>query len=137
VGRVFLQQNEIDRAVQALERSIALGPMPEAVSYLAVAHRRAGKVAQAQHFADLYQRYTDLLGRRNALLAARERAPRDVRHDYALAELYLEASQPDTAAYWLEAAKKLQPRDPRCDRLMAQVRKRRAEGSRAPMLPIP
>jgi tetratricopeptide (TPR) repeat protein len=137
VGRIFLQQNAIDRAVKALERSLALGPMPETVSQLAVAYRRAGNAARASHYADLYQRYTDLLGRRNALLAARERRPREVRHDYALAELYLEASQPEMAEYWLQEAKTLQPRDPRRDRLMAQVRRRRAEGIRAPMLPIP
>lgn len=137
VGRVFLQENQVDRAVKALERSIALGPMPEAVSQLAVAYRRAGSVAQARRYADLYQRYMDRMGRRNAILAARERAPHDVRHDYALAELYLEASQPDTAEEWLAEAKKLQPRDPRYDRLLARARKQRAEGSRALTLPIP
>jgi tetratricopeptide (TPR) repeat protein len=137
VGRVLLQQNDIPRAVKALERSIELGPMPEAVSQLAVAYRRAGNVGQASHYAEIYQRYTDLMGRRNALLAARERQPSEARHDYALAELYLEAGQPDTAEYWAKEARRVKPRDPHGDPLMARLRQLRKKGSHALLLPIP
>jgi tetratricopeptide (TPR) repeat protein len=137
IGRVFLQQNDPGRAVKALERSVALGATPEAVSQLAVAYRRAGDAKRGDQYAAIYQRYTDTLGRRNALLAAREREPVDVRHLYALADLYLEASEPDTAARWLVEAKKLRPRDPHGERLSAQVRQIRQRGSHAPLLPVP
>jgi cytochrome c-type biogenesis protein CcmH/NrfG len=137
LGRVFLQQNDVGRAIKALERSLVLGPMPEAVSQLSVAYRRAGSEERASHYAEVYQRYADLMARRNALLGAREREPREVRHTYALAELYLEARQPDTAAFWLKEAQLLRKRDPVYDRLMTQVRQQRKEGRDAPTLPIP
>jgi tetratricopeptide (TPR) repeat protein len=137
IGRVALQQNDTARAVKALDRSIALGPMPESVSLLSVAYRRAGNVKQASYYAGIYQQYADLLARRNALLAAREREPGQVRCDEDLAQLYLEAGEPDTAEYWLNAARELRPRDPRCDRLLAQLHQLRRHGSHAPLLPIP
>lgn len=137
IGRVFLQQNDAGRAVKAFQHSVALGAMPEAVSQLAVAYRRAGDVARANQYAGLFQQYTDRLERRNALLAAREREPGDVRHLYALAGLYLEASEPETGALWLAEAKKLRPGDPRGASLSARVRRLRQSGSHAPLLPVP
>src|SRR5947209_10500134 len=50
IGRVFLQQNELGHAVKALERSVALGATPEAVSQLAVAYRRAGDTKRADRY---------------------------------------------------------------------------------------
>ena len=94
-------------------------------------------VGQASHYAEIYQRYTDLMGRRNALLAARERQPSEARHDDALAELYLEAGQPDTAEYWLKEARRVKPRDPHGDPLVARLRQLRKKGSHALLLPIP
>jgi tetratricopeptide (TPR) repeat protein len=137
IGRVALQQNDAARAVKALERSIALGPMPESVSLLSVAYRRAGNAKRASDYAGIYQRYTDLLGRRNALLAAREREPGQVRYDEDLAQLYLEAGEPDTAEDWLKAARALQPRDPRSDHLLARLHQFRQHGTHAPLLPVP
>jgi tetratricopeptide (TPR) repeat protein len=137
VGRVLLQQNDSPRAVKALERSIELGAMPEAVSQLAVAYRRSGNMQQASRYAGIYQRYTDLLGRRNALLAAREREPARADHDYALAALYLEAGQPDTAEVWLKEARRVKPGDPHEASLLAQLRQLRKKGSHGLLLPIP
>lgn len=137
IGRVALQQNDLPRAIQALSLSLALGPMPETVTQLSAAYRRAGDEKRAAHYAAIFQRYTDLLGRRNVLLAARERQPGQIAHYYALAELYLEAGQPQTAEQWLNEARRLRPRDPRGDRLMARVRQLRKEGGDDPMLPIP
>jgi tetratricopeptide (TPR) repeat protein len=137
VGRVALQQNDVPRAIRALELSLARGPMPESVSQLAVAYRRAGDPERAERYAAAHQRYTDLLGRRNALLAARERKPREIGPTYALVELYLEADQPETAEQWLAEAKRLRPRDPRGDRLAARIQRSRREERDAPLLPIP
>jgi tetratricopeptide (TPR) repeat protein len=137
VGRTLLQQGDIARAVKALERSVALGPTPEAVSQLAAACRRAGDAARAGHYAAIYQRYTDLLGRRNALLAAREREPQQARHTYALAEIYLEAGQPETAEQWLREARQVAPHDRRGEEIAARLRRHRQKPHDAPLLPIP
>jgi tetratricopeptide (TPR) repeat protein len=137
IGRVALQQNDVPRAIRALEFSLAREPTPEAVSQLAVAHRRAGNAQRADHYAALYQRYTDLLGRRNALLAARERDPQEIDHTYALVALYIEASQPETAAEWLAEARRLRPHDPRASWLAARISTLRREDRDAPLLPIP
>jgi tetratricopeptide (TPR) repeat protein len=137
IGRVALQQNDPARAVKALERSISLGPMPESVSLLSVAYRRAGSAQRASYYAGIYQQYADLLGRRNALLAAREREPGQVGYDDDLAQLYLEAGEPDTAEYWLKAAQKLRPRDPRRERLLVHLHQLRRHGIHAPLLSLP
>ena len=98
----------------------------------------AGAIGErAGHYAEIFQRYTDLIGRRNALLAARERAPGEVRHDVALAELYLEAGQPETAETWLREARRVRPRDSRRDALTARISRMRKSGSHAPLLPVP
>src|SRR5207248_156302 len=55
IGRLFLLQNDAQRAIKALERSLALGATPEAVSQLAVAYRRAGDVGQANRYAEIFQ----------------------------------------------------------------------------------
>jgi tetratricopeptide (TPR) repeat protein len=137
LGQALLRQNDLERAVKALERSVALGAMPEAVTQLSAAYRRAGNGERASHYAEIYQQYADRMARRNALLGAHEREPQAVRHTYALAELYLETGQPETAVYWLKEARRLRKRDPVYDRLMARVRAQRREGRDAPMLPIP
>jgi tetratricopeptide (TPR) repeat protein len=137
IGRIALQQGDVPRAVKALERSVQLGAMPESVSQLAAAYRRAGDAERATRYAEIHQRYTDLFERRNTLLGLRERRPKEVRHLHALAELYLEAGQPETAAYWLEEAKRLRPADGRGVALAAKVRALRRKGGDGPMLPIP
>jgi Flp pilus assembly protein TadD len=48
IGRVSLMQNDVARAIKALEHSVELGARPEAVSQLAMAYRRAGNVEQAE-----------------------------------------------------------------------------------------
>jgi tetratricopeptide (TPR) repeat protein len=137
IGRVCLQQNDPERAIRAFERSLALGAMPETISQLAVACRRAGDASRAQHYSEIFQRYTDLLERRNALLAARERQPAQVGPVLALADLYLEARQPDTAAAWLREIRAAGKRGPRYTRLVARVGELRKQGGDAPLLPIP
>jgi cytochrome c-type biogenesis protein CcmH/NrfG len=137
IGRVALLQDDLPRAIRALELSRARGATPETLSQLAVAYRRAGDTEKADQYAAIHQRYTDLLGRRNALLAAREREPDRIAHTYALVALYLEGNQPETAEQWLAEARRLSPRDPRGDQLAARIRKQRREGRDAPVLPIP
>jgi cytochrome c-type biogenesis protein CcmH/NrfG len=137
IGRVALQQNDVARAIRALELSLSRGPMPEAVSQLAAAHRRTGNRERAAYYAERFQEYTDRLGRRNALLAARERHPQQIEHLYGLVELYLQGRQPDTAAEWLGEARRLRPGDPRLDVLVARIRKARQKGGDGPLLPIP
>jgi tetratricopeptide (TPR) repeat protein len=137
IGRIALRQGDVARAVKALERSLQLGPMPEAVAQLAVAYRRAGDAARATRYAEIHQRYTDLFERRNTLLGLRERQPGEVSHVYALAELYLESGQPETAEYWLGEAKRLRPGDRRVVELAAKVRRLRQKGGDGPMLPVP
>jgi tetratricopeptide (TPR) repeat protein len=137
IGRISLSQNDVDRAIKALERSLSLHPLPETVTQLAVAYRRAGNLERANHYAALYQRYTELIGRRDALLSAREREPEDVRRYYELAELYLEAGQPDTADQWLKEAQRLRPHDSRREQLATRVRESRGKGSDGPLLPLP
>jgi tetratricopeptide (TPR) repeat protein len=136
IGRVSLAQNAVDPAIKAFERSLALHPLPETVTQLAVAYRRAGNVERANHYAGLYQRYTELMGRREALLGKREREPGEVSHYYALAELYLEAGQPDTAEQWLQEAQHVRPRDARREQLAARARALRQKGSDGPLLPL-
>jgi hypothetical protein len=92
---------------------------------------------RAEQYAELFEQYTDRLGRRNSLLARREREPGEAGPLYALAGLYLEASEPETATGWLMEAKKLRPRDPRGEALSARVRRLRQRGRRAPLLPVP
>jgi tetratricopeptide (TPR) repeat protein len=137
LGRVCLQQNDPDRAIKALERSIALGAMPEAVSQVAVAYRRAGNAERANYYAGIYQRWSDLMERRNALLSQFFRQPREVRHHYALASLYLEAAEPGAASRWLAEARRVRRSDPRGQRLLARARALMARGGRGPMLPVP
>jgi tetratricopeptide (TPR) repeat protein len=137
IGRVALFQNDAARAIRALELSLSLGPLPETVTQLAVAYRRAGNRAQADHYARIYQEYARRLARRDALLAAREREPREVRHYHDLAQLYLEAGQPNSAAAWLEQARTVRPRDEARDALIARVQELRNQGTHAPLLPIP
>ena len=137
LGRVALLQNDVPRAVKALELSLRLGPLPETVTQLAVAHRRAGNRERADHYARIYQEYSRRVARRDALLAARGREPDETRHYYDLARLYLEAGQPDSAAAWLEQARSVQPRDAARDALLARVRALRNQGSDAPLLRIP
>lgn len=137
IGRVALLQNDAARAVRALELSLQLGPLPETVTQLAAAHRRAGNRERADHYARIYQEYSRRLARRDALLAARVREPDEVRHYHDLARLYLEAGQPDLAAAWLERARSVQPRDEVRDALLARVKELRKQGTDAPLLPVP
>ena len=136
LGRVYLLQNDVPRAIRALERSVALGATPEAVSQLSVAYRRAGNGQQADRYASIYQRYRELTERRDALLRERVRQPEEVGRYYALAELYLEARQPEIAANWLRAARRVRPGDPRYRRLTARVQQLRDEKGNVPLLPI-
>jgi tetratricopeptide (TPR) repeat protein len=136
IGRVSLSQNKVDQAIQELERSLSLRALPETVTQLAVAYRRAGNVERAKHYAALYQRYSEMKGRRDALMGEREREPREVQHYYALAELYLEAGQPDVAEQWLRAAQQVRARDPRREKLAARVKAMRDKGSDGPLLPL-
>lgn len=137
IGRVALLQNDAPRAARALELAVRLGPLPETVTQLAVAHRRAGNPERAEHYARIYQRYSRLVGRRDVLLAAREREPKELRHYHELAKLYLEAGQPDTAEQWLEQARSVRPRDATRDALIAQAKAFRNKGHDAPLLPVP
>lgn len=137
VGRVALLQNDAARAIKALELSLRLGPLPEVVTQLAVAYRRAGNRERAEYYSRTYQEYARRLARRDALLAAREREPQEVRYYYDLARLYLEAKQPNSAAAWLEQARSVRPRDEARDALIARVLELRNQGNDAPLLPIP
>jgi tetratricopeptide (TPR) repeat protein len=107
IGRVYLAQGDIPRAIAALERSARLGATPETVSQLAVAYRRAGDVARADRFAAEYRRYTERVNKRDSLLRERALRLRDPEPCARLAELYLEGSQPAIAEKWLAAAVEL------------------------------
>lgn len=137
IGRVALLQNDAVRAARALELSLRLGPLPEAVAQLAAAYRRAGNRERADHYARIYQEYARRVARRDALLAARVREPAEVRHYHDLARLYLEAGQPDPAAAWLERARSVRPRDEVRDTLLARAKELRKQGTDAPLLPVP
>jgi tetratricopeptide (TPR) repeat protein len=121
VGRVFLAQGDLERAIRGFERSIELEATPEAVSQLAVAYRRAGNTAKAKQFAGIYQQYTDLLSRRDALLRDRARKSSDPQPCLDLAALYLQASQPEVARQWLQAAAKLTSDDSRLAQLRGEI----------------
>jgi tetratricopeptide (TPR) repeat protein len=137
VGRVYLANNQLDRAIQALEHSIELGPTPEAMTHLAVAYRRAGKPDRADHYAGLYQRYSDLMERRDALLRTVVRDRKAPGPYFDLASLYLQAGQASTAERWLDAASRLRPADPRCARIAAAVQEQRSGKRSVFPLPIP
>ncbi len=151
LGRLYLQQNDLPRAIKALERSVQLGALPEAVSQLAIAYRRAGNAERADHFAEVYQRHTERLERRDALLRqlARQRRGRGttagvpaqrvavlrvLRLHLALAELYLEAGQPEIAENWLRAAHHLAPGDAHARQLRDRLRARQEKGGAGPLL---
>jgi tetratricopeptide (TPR) repeat protein len=137
VGRVALAQNDAPRAVKALELSLPLGPLPETVTQLAVAHRRAGNRERAEHYSRIYRDYARRLTRRDALLAERGREPGEVRHYHDLARLYLEAGQPDSASAWLERARSVSPRDKTREVLLARAQELRKQGNDAPLLSVP
>lgn len=137
LGRVSLLKNDVDRAIRALELSIRLRPMAEAVTQLAVAYRRAGNKERADRYARLYQQYMDRIAQRDALMAAREREPREPRHYYALARLYLDAGQPASAEAWLERARSVRAEDPARDALLARAEALKKKGGNGPLLPIP
>jgi tetratricopeptide (TPR) repeat protein len=134
---VALLRNDPTRAAKALELSLKLGPMPETVMQLAAAYRRAGDGGRAAYYAEVYQRYMDLVSRRDALKARRDREPEEPGHYHELARLYLEAGEPERAAEWLEQARSLRPRDPVRERLSAQATALRKKGQNAPLLPVP
>ena len=98
---------------------------------------RAGNKERADHYSRIYQRYTELLSRRDALLSAREKEPGEARHYHELAKLYLEAGQPDTALGWLRVGKSLSRRrvDPVRERLAARAEELRRKGGDGPLLP--
>ena len=136
IGRISLLQNDIERAIKALEHSLRLQPLPETVTQLAIAYRRAGKAEQADRYSDIYRKYSDQVARRDTLLAARERAPKEVRHYHDLAALYLESGQPEKAEQWLKQARTLRPSDPAGDRLAVRARQLRERGGDGPLLAI-
>jgi Flp pilus assembly protein TadD len=139
LGRVSFLKNDLERATKALELSVRLKPMPEAVSQLAMVYLRAGNKERADHYSRIYQRYSELLSRRDALLSAREKEPGEARHYHELAKLYLEAGQPDMALGWLRVAKSLsrQNVDPVRERLAARAEELRRKGGDGPLLPVP
>lgn len=137
IGRVALLRNDPEGAVKALELSLSRGPMPETVLQLAAAHRRAGNTRQAGYYAGVYQRYSDLLARRDALQASRQRQPREPRHCQELARVYLDAGDPETATHWLDEAQRLRPSAPAQEQLRKQVTALRKKGSNAPLLRVP
>jgi predicted Zn-dependent protease len=137
LGRVSLQKNDLPRAIQALEHSIQLGATPETVAQLAIALRRAGKVADANRWAALHQEYTDRNERRNALLVEIALEHRQPANYYAIARLYLDGGQPQDAVPWVQEGLRLKPNDPEGDRLLARVRDLEKQPPSPPLLPLP
>lgn len=130
LGKVHLQRDEPVRAVESLRKSIALRPLPEAVSELALAYRRTGNRQQAEFYSRIYRRYMELEGRRKVLLSrlTGTDGPNERRQLQALVELYVEAGQPEEAAAWLEELSRSGMRDSHTARLKSlidRLRKRR------------
>ena len=137
VGRLSLAQNDPARAVQAFEHSLRLGAMPEAVAQLAAAYGRLGKPADAERFAAIHRQYTDRLERRNAVLSELRRTPTAPELLCRMAEVYLEAGQPENAAIWIAEVRRLRPSDPRPAKLLARADALRKDPKSVPLLAIP
>ena len=135
-GRLCLLRNDIPRAVKSLEHSLTLGALPETVSQLSMAHRRAGNAERADYYGEIYQVHLDRMERRDSLLRALTRDRRNPNHYLDLAKLYLEAGEPDTAERWLEPAARLGRREAETGRLLARAQAMRKKGNDPSLLPL-
>jgi predicted Zn-dependent protease len=137
IGRLAIARNDLPRALKALEFSLTRRPLPETVSLLATTYRRAGQAGPAAKYAKIYQTFTDLSSRRESLLAAYEREPRDVKRILALAELYLEASQRVAATQWVATARETNASHPDVERVEQRILTMKKNPPPVPMLPLP
>jgi tetratricopeptide (TPR) repeat protein len=122
LGALYLQQGEIERALEAFRAAIASQPLQK-TSYplLAQCYRRLGRAAEAEEVLRNYCRL-DEIDLTSAQLEYRVwAAPRDVRLRLELARVYLKFGRPDLARTQLDMAQRLAPYSPAVQELLARL----------------
>jgi cytochrome c-type biogenesis protein CcmH/NrfG len=122
LGRLYLRQNRWNEAILQLEQAQKLSPRQMDVPFeLATAYTRAGKLDKAAAARAQFQVLRDETNRLNVVTKKSSLEPDNFEINLEVGEITLKNGDLRRAGYFLGAARKLKPSDPRVKKAYAEL----------------